>query len=154
MKDSLVSYIDCYYEPFKHFPINYDIGPFLILFNKNIRAFAKDNGYKYKKTFYIYNLVAAVRYFLLCIWQGALYVLNKKRKENVFSMLLRRWKWARVYNYSGFNRIKVLFFLPKRARCKIAREKIAPVGSKKDLAGAFIWVRFLCEEKYKNAGPV
>ncbi len=92
MKDSLVSYIDCYYEPFKHFPINYDIGPFLILFNKNIRAFAKDNGYQYKKTFYIFNIMAAVRYFFLCIWQGALYVLNKKRKENVFSMLLRRWK--------------------------------------------------------------
>lgn len=61
-------YIDCYKEPFYSFPVDHDSGPFLILFNKNMKCFAKDNDMKYHSIeVFFYNIRSILRYLLLCL---------------------------------------------------------------------------------------
>lgn len=52
-------YIDCSYELIK---VDHDSGPFLILFNKMIRKYAKDNDMKYSKSYMCYNMIAILEY--------------------------------------------------------------------------------------------
>ena len=60
-------YIDCLFNFLPGFPRHYDIGPFCMLFNRNIRAFAKDNGYKIPNFWFFSNIRTMIRYCLLCI---------------------------------------------------------------------------------------
>ena len=60
-------YIDCYFNFLPGFPRHYDIGPFCMLFNKNIRMFAKDNGYKIPRGWFANNVITLIKYCLLCI---------------------------------------------------------------------------------------
>ena len=65
--DTEVCYIDCYYEPFHSFPVSHDDGPFLILFNKNMRKYAKDHCMKYEKRYLFYNIRAIGEYMWSCL---------------------------------------------------------------------------------------
>ncbi|MBQ0009888.1 MAG: DUF563 domain-containing protein [Ruminococcus sp.] len=69
LMDSPVTYIDCYFHFLPGFPRHYDIGPFCMLFNKNIRQFAKDNGYRVPSGRFFSNLVTVLTYCRLCAGQ-------------------------------------------------------------------------------------
>lgn len=61
-------YIDCYYEPFQSFPVSHDDGPFLILFNRQMKKFAKDNEMKFGKNICLYNFCAILDYVFRCFY--------------------------------------------------------------------------------------
>lgn len=73
LMDSPVTYIDCLFNFIPKFPRHYDIGPFCMMFNRNIRRFARDNGYKLPIGWIWSNIVTMFQYCRLCIRQ--------KRKE-------------------------------------------------------------------------
>lgn len=62
-------YIDCYFNFLPGFPRHYDIGPFCMIFNKNIRKFAKDNNYALPKLWFMNNIKVLLKYCALCIKQ-------------------------------------------------------------------------------------
>lgn len=66
--DTRVFYIDCYYEPFRSFPLSHDDGPFLILFNKKMRIYANDHHMKYDIRYIFYNFYAIIVYLWRCFW--------------------------------------------------------------------------------------
>lgn len=69
LMDSPVTYIDCLFNFIPGFPRHYDIGPFCMLFNKNIRQFAKDNGYRMPHGRIFRNFGTMLKYCGLCIKQ-------------------------------------------------------------------------------------
>lgn len=69
LMDSPVTYIDCLFNFIPGFPRHYDIGPFCMLFNSNIRKFAKDKGYKLPSGWFLGNFVTMLKYCSLCIKQ-------------------------------------------------------------------------------------
>lgn len=76
LMNSVPTYIDCYFNILPGFPRHYDIGPFCMLFNKNIRKFAKDNNYKIPRGWVISNVKTFLKYCSLCINQ------KKSEKKN------------------------------------------------------------------------
>ena len=70
LMDSPVTYIDCLFNFVPGFPRHYDIGPFCMLFNSNIRRFAKDNGYKLPSGWFFSNIATMLSYCRLCISQA------------------------------------------------------------------------------------
>ncbi|MDD6232079.1 MAG: glycosyltransferase 61 family protein, partial [Frisingicoccus sp.] len=62
-----VIYIDCYKEPLKCYPQNYDEGPFLMLFTNNLLEFARKYNYKIKLRYFLSNIISIVSYLNLCI---------------------------------------------------------------------------------------
>ena len=69
LMNSPVTYIDSLFNFIPGFPRHYDIGPFCMLFNSNIRKFAKDNGYRLPPGWFFCNIVTLLKYCLLCINQ-------------------------------------------------------------------------------------
>lgn len=69
LMDSPVTYIDCLFNFIPKFPRHYDIGPFCMLFNKNIRKYAKDNGYTLPRGWAVSNFLTIVHYCHLCVLQ-------------------------------------------------------------------------------------
>lgn len=61
-------YIEVYKEPFKGFPINYDRGPFLLCWNKNIIDFAAREGMKVPRVCFAGNIVNYIEYAFKCIY--------------------------------------------------------------------------------------
>lgn len=69
LMDSPVTYIDCMCNFVRGFPRHYDIGPFCMMFNKNIRKFARDNGMKLPFGWFFANIATAVNYCRMCLIQ-------------------------------------------------------------------------------------
>lgn len=61
-----VQYIDCYRQIVRFFPIDHDMGPFFLVFNKNLRQFARDNGMAYSRTFFLSNILSFFVYPIIC----------------------------------------------------------------------------------------
>ncbi len=76
LMDSPVTYIDCLFNFIPGFPRHYDIGPFCMLFNRNIRKYAKDNGYKLPRGWFFVNIATMIKYCRMCILQ----IKKEKRK--------------------------------------------------------------------------
>lgn len=62
------TYIDCFYEPFPCYPISHDDGPFLLLFNRNLKQFLRDNDMAYSPTAALGNVLSLARYLVTCLW--------------------------------------------------------------------------------------
>lgn len=77
LMNSKVTYIDCMFNFIPGFPIHYDIGPFCMLFNKNISHFAKENNYILPKGWYFKNIITMIKYVQMCTLQF------KKEKSGV-----------------------------------------------------------------------
>lgn len=60
-------YINCYYEPIPGLPYSWDEGPFLMLFNDNIKRFAKENGMILPKGIVIANIKAILHYLHIAL---------------------------------------------------------------------------------------
>lgn len=68
MKNVPAVYINCYYEPFSRFPYNWDLGPFLMLFNDNLKHFASENNMRLPKGIIFAN-IESIFYYLYLILQ-------------------------------------------------------------------------------------
>lgn len=76
LMNSPVTYIDCLFNFVPGFPRHYDIGPFCMLFNSNIRRYAKDHGYKLPAGWFFRNIATMIKYCRLCFDQ----VRNKEKR--------------------------------------------------------------------------
>lgn len=65
-KQIKIQYIDCYKEFIKGFPVDHDNGPFLLLFNRQIREFAADNEMRYSSLYTLKNGFAIIYYLVKC----------------------------------------------------------------------------------------
>lgn len=63
MKQIPYTILDCYYEPIPGLPYSWDEGPFLMLFNDNVRRFAKENNMLLPKGILKANINAILHYF-------------------------------------------------------------------------------------------
>ena len=67
MKKVPVKVINCYYEPIPGLPYSWDEGPFLILFNGNIKRFARENGMILPKGIVKANIKAILHYLHIAL---------------------------------------------------------------------------------------
>lgn len=70
-------YIEVYKEPFKGFPINYDRGPFLLIWNNNIKGFAKREGMVIPKVSVFHNVLLFPEYLFKCLNYELKHLLKK-----------------------------------------------------------------------------
>ena len=67
MTDIPLIYINCYYEPIPGLPYSWDEGPFLMLFNGNIKRFARENGMTLPKGIVKANIKAILHYLHIAL---------------------------------------------------------------------------------------
>lgn len=65
MKHVPITYVECYYEPFPKIPFDWDTGPFLMLYNNNLKRFAIQNDMRKPSWIWIANLKAICYYLFL-----------------------------------------------------------------------------------------
>lgn len=85
VKENDVTYIDCYARPFNIPPMDTDDGPYLVLFNKNIKKYAKDSQMKPLRFSFFYNSVAVMDYLWHSFW-----FRFKEWGHNIKSVFVRR----------------------------------------------------------------
>lgn len=67
MRHVHITYVECYCEPFPNIPFDWDTGPFLMLFNKNLKCFAVQNGMRMPSRIWFANLKAICHYLSLVL---------------------------------------------------------------------------------------
>lgn len=67
MMDVPVIHLNCFYEPIPGLPYSWDEGPFLMLFNKNMRRFAIENGMKLPNGILKANTKAILHYLHIAL---------------------------------------------------------------------------------------
>lgn len=90
-KNIPVTYIDVYKEPFIGFPITHDRGPFLLMFNENIRQFAKDTNMHLPNTIGWLNTYNVLIYSAKCLQMAILHFVGNKLPiiKNIYKKIIK-----------------------------------------------------------------
>ena len=67
MKNVPCTVLDCYYEPIPGMPYSWDEGPFLMLLNRNVKKYAKENGMVLPKGIIAANIKAILHYLHIAL---------------------------------------------------------------------------------------